>query len=41
VRTKLAADFEAVGFRPAVEGGRHDIHLLRKPARVAVAAEHS
>ncbi|HLB18226.1 MAG TPA: class I SAM-dependent methyltransferase [Gaiellaceae bacterium] len=40
VRTKLAADFEAVGFRPAVEGGRHDIHLLRKPARVAVAAEH-
>jgi SAM-dependent methyltransferase len=41
VRTKLAADFEPVGFRPAVEGGRHDIHLLRKPARVAVAAEHS
>jgi SAM-dependent methyltransferase len=40
VRTKLAADFEAVGFRPAVEGGRHDIHLLRKPARVAVATEH-
>ncbi|HEY8776013.1 MAG TPA: class I SAM-dependent methyltransferase [Gaiellaceae bacterium] len=40
VRTKLAADFETVGFRPAVEGGRHDIHLLRKPARVAVAAEH-
>jgi SAM-dependent methyltransferase len=41
VRTKLAADFEPVGFRRAVEGGRHDIHLLRKPARVAVAAEHS
>lgn len=40
VRTKLAADFEAVDFRPAVEGGRHDLHLLRKPARVAAAAEH-
>jgi SAM-dependent methyltransferase len=40
VRTKLAADFEPVGFRAAVEGGRHDIHLLRKPARVAVTAEH-
>jgi SAM-dependent methyltransferase len=41
VRTKLASDCEHVAFRPAVEGGRHDIHLLRKPARVAVAAEHS
>lgn len=40
VRTTLAADFEAVAFRPAVEGGRHDIHLLRKPARIAAAAEH-
>jgi SAM-dependent methyltransferase len=40
VRTKLAADFEAVDFRPAVEGGRHDLHLLRKPARVAAAAKH-
>jgi SAM-dependent methyltransferase len=41
VRTKLASHCEHVAFRPAVEGGRHDIHLLRKPARVAVAAEHS
>jgi SAM-dependent methyltransferase len=41
VRTKLAAAFEPVAFRPAVEGGRHDIHLLRKPARVAVTTEHS
>jgi SAM-dependent methyltransferase len=41
VRTKLASDCEHVAFRPAVEGGRHDIHLLRKPARVAVTAEHS
>jgi SAM-dependent methyltransferase len=40
VRTKLAGDLEPVAFRPAVEGGRHDIHLLRKPARVAAAAEH-
>lgn len=36
VRTKLAAGFEPVAFRPAVEGGGHDIHLLRKPAPVAV-----
>jgi SAM-dependent methyltransferase len=41
VRTKLATDFEPVAFRPAVEGGRHDVHLLRKPARVAVAADRS
>jgi SAM-dependent methyltransferase len=40
VRTKLAGDLEPVAFLPAVEGGRHDIHLLRKPARVAAAAEH-
>jgi SAM-dependent methyltransferase len=32
VRRTLAADFEPVAFRPAVDGGRHDIHLLRKPS---------
>jgi SAM-dependent methyltransferase len=32
VRQKLAADFEPVAFRPAADGGKHDIHLLRKPA---------
>jgi SAM-dependent methyltransferase len=31
VRDQLASEFDVVAFRPAVEGGRHDIHLLRKP----------
>jgi SAM-dependent methyltransferase len=39
VRSKLGAAFETVAFRPAVEGGRHDIHLLRKPAEVPATAE--
>lgn len=39
VRTRLAGALERVAFRPAVEGGRHDIHLLRKPAGVAAAAD--
>jgi SAM-dependent methyltransferase len=41
VRSKLGAAFDAVAFRPAVEGGRHDIHLLRKPADVPAAAERA
>ncbi len=38
VHRRLAADFEVVAFRPAGDDGRHDIHLLRKPARVAAAS---
>ena len=41
VRRELAADFETVAFHPAVDGGRHDIHLLRKPERVRAAADHA
>ena len=41
VRNKLGAAFDTVAFRPAVEGGRHDIHLLRKPADVPAAAERA
>jgi SAM-dependent methyltransferase len=32
VRSKLARDFEHVAFRPTADDGKHDIHLLRKPA---------
>ncbi len=32
VRTTLSGDLDVVGFRPAVGDGRHDLHLLRKPA---------
>jgi SAM-dependent methyltransferase len=32
VRRELARDFDAVAFRPAADDGRHDIHVLRKPA---------
>lgn len=32
VREQLAAGFDTVAFRPAAEDGRHDLHLLRKPA---------
>ena len=32
VREQLAVDFDPVAFRAAAEDGRHDIHLLRKPA---------
>jgi len=32
VRAELARDFEHVAFRAAADDGRHDIHLLRKPA---------
>jgi SAM-dependent methyltransferase len=31
VRDTLAADFELVSFRPAVDYGRHDVNVLRKP----------
>jgi SAM-dependent methyltransferase len=31
VQETLAADFEFVSFRPAIDYGRHDVHLLRKP----------
>jgi SAM-dependent methyltransferase len=32
VREQLAAGFDPIAFRAAAEDGRHDIHLLRKPA---------
>jgi SAM-dependent methyltransferase len=32
VRRELARAFDAVAFRPAADDGRHDIHVLRKPA---------
>jgi SAM-dependent methyltransferase len=38
VHRALARGFEVVGFRPAADEGRHDIHLLRKPARIAASA---
>jgi SAM-dependent methyltransferase len=31
VRNTLAADYEFVTFRPAIDYGRHDVHLFRKP----------
>jgi SAM-dependent methyltransferase len=31
VRTKLTDDYEYVSFHPALDYGRHDIHLARKP----------
>jgi SAM-dependent methyltransferase len=31
VRRKLTADYEHVAFHPAMDYGRHDIHLVRKP----------
>jgi SAM-dependent methyltransferase len=32
VHERLAKEFELAAFRPAADEGRHDIHLLRKPA---------
>jgi SAM-dependent methyltransferase len=32
VHQRLAKEFELAAFRPAADEGRHDIHLLRKPA---------
>ena len=32
VHERLAKEFELAAFRPAADDGRHDIHLLRKPA---------
>jgi SAM-dependent methyltransferase len=31
VREVLGADFDFVAFRPAIDYGRHDVHLFRKP----------
>ena len=31
VREKLAAQFDFVSFRPAIDYGRHDVHLFRRP----------
>jgi SAM-dependent methyltransferase len=39
VQGKLAKDFEVVGFLPAADEGRHDIHLLRKPARTSITVQ--
>lgn len=38
VRRRLAADFELVSSSPAACEGRHDIHLLRKPAHARTSA---
>jgi SAM-dependent methyltransferase len=35
VHGTLARGFEVAAFRPAADEGRHDIHLLRRPARTA------
>jgi SAM-dependent methyltransferase len=32
VRRELARDYDPVAFRPAADDGRHDIHVLQKPA---------
>lgn len=32
VQQRLASEFDLAAFRPAADGGLHDIHLLRKPA---------
>jgi len=39
VRQRLARGFEPAAFRPAADGGPHDIHLLRKPAVSHAGAE--
>jgi SAM-dependent methyltransferase len=41
VHSKLAREFDVVAFRPAADGGRHDIHLLRTPAAIHTAARSS
>jgi SAM-dependent methyltransferase len=41
VHQNLASDFELAAFRPAADDGRHDIHLLRKPASGGGVAVHS
>jgi len=38
VGRELAGDLDAVTFRPAADDGRHDIHVFRKPASVAVGS---
>ena len=37
VRRELAAHLDYVTFREAADDGRHDIHLLRKPAALTAA----
>jgi SAM-dependent methyltransferase len=37
VQRTLAADFDVVAYRPAADAGRHDLHLLRKPAPTRAA----
>ncbi len=39
VHQRLANGFELVEFRPAADGGPHDIHFLRKPAVTSGGAE--
>jgi SAM-dependent methyltransferase len=39
VHDTLARDFDVVGFRPAADEGRHDIHLVRKPARTTASVQ--
>lgn len=39
VHENLAGDFEVAAFRPAADEGRHDIHLLRKPARTTAPVQ--
>jgi SAM-dependent methyltransferase len=39
VHGNLAASFELVSFHPAAVDGRHDMHLLRKPALHALSVE--
>jgi hypothetical protein len=34
VRESLAKNFDFVSFRPAADDGRHDLHLVRKPAGI-------
>lgn len=41
VHRNLASGFDLVSFRPAAVDGRHDMHLLRKPALHAVTTERS
>jgi SAM-dependent methyltransferase len=37
VRDRLASDYEFVTSRPAIDYGRHDVHLFRKPALTRAA----
>jgi hypothetical protein len=39
VRESLGQNFEFVSFRPAADDGRHDLHLLRKPADIGATRQ--